>query len=455
MSLEQIPHLSPAEAEAMWNGPALAPPPGVEPKYTDRSTALEVLYASCALVLFMAVGTAGLRAYSRICIVKKVRIEDYMALGALGAFIGYVGGVYWFMAVCGSFVHQWNVQLKDLPTLNYIVYICTVLNEVVFLLIKPSILIEWCRIFCASKRNYFYWTSVVLITVNILWYIAVILLANLECFPREKIWDKTILEGRCLDPIQVKLIWVYNAAVNLALDIVILVLPQKVIWNLKLNRKKKVGLSMIFAFGFVSVFCAAMRLYKTITFIYSKDMTFTISEYGLWCITEILCTFLVFCLPAAPKIIIESKPMARIASFFDLRSTKGTSRPDGISNSKWPAVKLEPLSKSGMNSSGVGGSSRGYGHGSRAGKSVLIDDDDEDILRTDTRNSDSDRIGNSHTVSVSRSESQEELRHNQERGGDRDKIITRTTEFITSEEYITSPREKEAAMRTKLGINRL
>lgn len=122
-----------------------------------------------------------------------------------------------------------------------------------FLLIKPSILIEWCRIFCASKRNYFYWTSTVLITINILWYIAVILLANLECFPREKIWDKTILEGRCLDPIQVKFIWVYNAAVNLALDIVILVLPQKVIWNLKLNRKKRVGLSMIFAFGFVYV----------------------------------------------------------------------------------------------------------------------------------------------------------------------------------------------------------
>lgn len=140
MSLEQIPHLSPAEAEAMWNGPALPPPPGVVPKYTDRSTALEVLYASCALVLFLAVSTAGMRAYSRIFIVKRVRIEDCkltsptecaagpflltcnpdMALGALGAFIGYVGGVYWFMAVCGSFVHQWNVQLKDLPTLNYV-----------------------------------------------------------------------------------------------------------------------------------------------------------------------------------------------------------------------------------------------------------------------------------------------------------------------------------------------
>ena len=76
MSLEQIPYLSPAEAEAMLNGPALQPPPGVTPKYTDRSTALEVLYVACGLVLVVATTAAALRAYSRICIVKKVQIED-------------------------------------------------------------------------------------------------------------------------------------------------------------------------------------------------------------------------------------------------------------------------------------------------------------------------------------------------------------------------------------------
>ncbi|KAH7024506.1 uncharacterized protein B0I36DRAFT_162542 [Microdochium trichocladiopsis] len=443
MSLEQIPYLSPAEAEAMWNGPALEPPPGVTPKYTDRSTALEVLYVACALVLIIATGSAGLRAYSRICIVKKVQIEDYMALGALGAFIAYVGGVFAFMRVCGSFVHQWNVQLKDLPTLNYIVYVCTVLNEVVFLLIKPCILIEWTRIF-STRRDYFFWTCAALITINVLWYIAVILLANLECFPKEKIWDKTIVGGRCLDPIQVKLIWVYNAAVNLGLDVVILILPQKVIWTLKLNRKKRVGLSMIFAFGLVSVFCAAMRLYKTTTFIYSKDMTFTISEYGLWCITEILCTFLVFCLPAVPKIIIESKPMARIASFFDLRSTKNTSRPDLVSGSRWPSSKLGGSSRSG-NKSATGASSSHFR--SKAGTSNNRDIEDVDDGSSGHSLQQLGQLGHH-----ARSESQEELRQ-QER--DRDRIITRTTEFVTSEEYITTEQDRDEVMRTKLGISRL
>lgn len=76
MSLEQIPYLSAEDAEAMLNGPALEPPEGVVPNYENRSTALEVLYASLSLVLLVAISAAGLRAYSRIYVVKKVRIED-------------------------------------------------------------------------------------------------------------------------------------------------------------------------------------------------------------------------------------------------------------------------------------------------------------------------------------------------------------------------------------------
>lgn len=351
-----------------------------------------------------------------------------------------------------------------------LIYICTVLNEVVFLLIKPCILIEWCRIFCPNKRTYFYYTCWALITINVLWYIAVILLANLECFPHAKIWDKTIVGGRCLDPIQVKLIWVYNAAVNLGLDIIILALPQKVIWNLKLNKKKKVGLSMIFAFGLVSVFCAAMRLYKTITFIYSTDVTFTISEYGLWCITEIFCTFLVFCLPAVPKIIIESKPMARIASFFDLKSSKNTSAP--LSNSRWPSQQLGPSSKSGYakgsetygTNSATQSTSHSVSHfrskatgGSRRhdGRTSHLDLDDFDDGSSGHSLQQLGQLGGSSAGGRhhhKRSESQEELRQ-QER--ERDRIITRTTEFVTSEEYITTQQDRDEAMRTKLGISRL
>lgn len=206
-----------------------------------------------------------------------------------------------------------------------------------------------------------------------------------------------------------------------------------------------------------------MRLYKTITFIYSKDMTFTISEYGLWCITEILCTFLVFCLPAVPKIIIESKPMARIASFFDLRSTKNTSRPDQISNSRWPAIKLGPMSKSGGGATGA--SSSRYGRGSRAANKSALDDTLLDETVIDATDADSGRrVGTLHHISGSRSESQEELRQHSslERGGSSgeqhkdNKNITRTTEFITSEEYITTTEhDKDLAMRAKLGINRL
>ena len=89
------------------------------------------------------------------------------------------------------------------------------------------------------------WCCYGLIGINIGLLIAIPLGLSLICTPYEKIWDLTVY-GTCGNQFVVGLA---TACTNLALDFIMLVLPQRVIWNLQLSFKKKLGVSFFFSLG--------------------------------------------------------------------------------------------------------------------------------------------------------------------------------------------------------------
>jgi hypothetical protein len=99
-----------------------------------------------------------------------------------------------------------------------------------------------------GTRNSFFWTSVTVLTAHTLFHVVWLFTLNFSCIPHQKIWDMTITWGTCID---VKGVYVPAAAVNLASDVIILLLPQKVIWALRMSRKNKIGVSLIFTIGFL------------------------------------------------------------------------------------------------------------------------------------------------------------------------------------------------------------
>ena len=115
------------------------------------------------------------------------------------------------------------------------------------LVMKSLILREWKIIFVpAGVKNTLWWTCNISIVVNILFYTAGTLLENLACFPLRRIWDKTVPGSQCLN---FKITVLVGASINVVLDVIILALPQKVIWSLNLSKKKKTGVSIVFAIG--------------------------------------------------------------------------------------------------------------------------------------------------------------------------------------------------------------
>ncbi len=69
----------------------------------------------------------------------------------------------------------------------------------------------------------------------------------LLCQPLSKFWDSTV-PGKCINTYRY---YLTGTALNILIDVAILVLPMPVIWSLKMPRRQQIWVSGIFALGIV------------------------------------------------------------------------------------------------------------------------------------------------------------------------------------------------------------
>lgn len=81
--------------------------------------------------------------------------------------------------------------------------------------------------------------------------VATILDAFLGCRPFAYNWDKDIPGGTCGNDLVAYLV---PCAINLIIDVVVIVLPLPVIWTLKMHLPRKIAVSLIFSMGIAYVF---------------------------------------------------------------------------------------------------------------------------------------------------------------------------------------------------------
>jgi hypothetical protein len=113
------------------------------------------------------------------------------------------------------------------------------------MLLKAAILLDLIRIFSPKgQRGAFFWTCHICIWLNVIFYTTCTFLEIFACQPREKLWNKLLPGGKCINSNALTLA---SGIINLPSDLVIFILPQRIIWNLHLSRRKRFGISTIFA----------------------------------------------------------------------------------------------------------------------------------------------------------------------------------------------------------------
>lgn len=110
-------------------------------------------------------------------------------------------------------------------------------------LTKSSLLYLFYRIFGVSARfTWFLWSAWTLVMI---YFVAALSLAVGGCHPSSYFWDKS-QQGTCIDEVN---FFRWNGIVNMLLDVMVLVLPQPMVWRLNLRLRQKLILTSIFLLG--------------------------------------------------------------------------------------------------------------------------------------------------------------------------------------------------------------
>lgn len=177
-----------------------------------------------------------------------------------------------------------------------------------------------------------------------------LILVNLSCVPYEYLWNRTLKGGYCR--INTAYTSLSAACFAFSTDIIILFIPQRVIWKLNMSRNRKLGVSVVFALGMAACAASIVRLYYTVGRAASADLTYHLSSVQLTAVGEGACVILVLCVPAIPKAVsglkipdlLSSVPSwGSLVSFVRRRPSQDSLRKNNatVVTNSWPRPSKE------------------------------------------------------------------------------------------------------------------
>ncbi|KAF2875851.1 hypothetical protein BDV95DRAFT_591276 [Massariosphaeria phaeospora] len=213
-------------------------------------------------------------------------------------------------------------------------------------LIKVSICLFYNRIFPLRGFRQYSWLVIALITA---WSVMVFLSAFLLCRPLAFNWDQTIPGGKCANQ---PAAFVAIGVLDLIVDVMVLMLPMPLLWNLKVSLPNKVALFAIFGVGVFTMVISILRIVALLAVDY-VDITFTASYPTLWSFTEPAIGISVACAPLLRPLFRNG----RLGRLFSQKMTGGSSssRVSNFQRLNDPSYTLTSL---GPHTSVVGGDSR-------------------------------------------------------------------------------------------------
>lgn len=192
-------------------------------------------------------------------------MSEYQAHRFQALYIGFVYISFKHVESHGAYIHIWDIRLKDLPAIYKVrlidseprerkadkiklFYTGTLLYLCIVLLIKAAILLEWASIVVpAGTRNGFFWASHAVLVMHLTFFLIMIVFVLVNCSPLDKNWNP-IIPGKCFNPNPTGTS-VAVSVFSLTFDIIIFLLPQRVVWRLQMSRQKKIGVSALFGIG--------------------------------------------------------------------------------------------------------------------------------------------------------------------------------------------------------------
>ncbi|KAL9527433.1 SAT4 family membrane protein [Sphaerulina musiva] len=161
-------------------------------------------------------------------------------------------------------------------------------------IVKISMLLTYLRFFSSPT---FRKAVFVLIVLNAIYVVVFMSMVALQCRPLSYTWHRWDgeHEGSCLK--FASLAWP-AAAFNIILDAATLTLPIRELWKMSLNKRKKIGVVLMFSVGFFITIVSILRLYSLVAYSSDSNFTWAFVIPGVWSKIELHGSVVCACMPA-------------------------------------------------------------------------------------------------------------------------------------------------------------
>ncbi|KAM3424047.1 hypothetical protein BST61_g11402 [Cercospora zeina] len=273
--------------------------------FTVTQTALFTLATVCAIMRLLARGKSfGGAGYGW---------DDAMLFAACLPLLGLtVVGYMEQMAGLGKDI--WELEFPQIERVLMLFYIGNTFYSPVVFGTKMAFVLLYIRIWKDSSiifRRICQIVLVLLAMATIGFTFSTIFL----CTPISYTWKALSgLKGTCVD----RNAQLYsNSAVNVAMDVIVLLLPVRKILQLRLHWPKKIGLLCTFFVGFATTATSIIQFYYLITRLNStQNPTWDYFDIGIWRITEMYLGVICCCMPMIAGLVKRSVQRASQAVSF-------------------------------------------------------------------------------------------------------------------------------------------
>ncbi|KAH7410485.1 hypothetical protein DE146DRAFT_675190 [Phaeosphaeria sp. MPI-PUGE-AT-0046c] len=188
----------------------------------------------------------------------------------------------------------WTLPFDNITKTLEIFYFAELFYLTAVGLTKISVLLFYLRIFPRRSLRRAIWVT---ITVCVLYIIAFVTTTALQCIPVRISWEQWDGEhhGKCLSLSAVG--W-SSAAINIVLDLVVMVIPIREVKNLSISRVRKFGVMLMFLGGLFVTTVSILRMEYLTQFAHTQNPTWDYLAVGYWSAVETHVGVIVACLPA-------------------------------------------------------------------------------------------------------------------------------------------------------------
>ncbi|KAI0834692.1 hypothetical protein F5Y06DRAFT_150230 [Hypoxylon sp. FL0890] len=253
------------------------------------------------ITILVAVGTAltcitaiivAIRVWLRFIVIKKAGMDDYMAIGALVALVGYLAVLY-VGRTNGMGLPMETLTMDEMETLLKLVFVIEILYYIIITCVKSSIVFMYDRIAVSvTFKRVCLFTNCLLLA----FFIVCIGVVVGQCRPLEMAWDVTrLIQGSCINATA---FFYFTSAFGILLDLWILAIPLPTLKHLQISNRSRHALYGVFGIGGLATALSCARLYSIHTYTEATDPFRDSTLVNLWSMVEVSVAIWCACAPA-------------------------------------------------------------------------------------------------------------------------------------------------------------